>query len=907
MARTVWQNVVLSLWNSNVSHWLGTDIDDNIQHSLCTNALVTEVPFMECNDDIAGNISTTTTLTLGEAFSSTLTHSGCESDVDFLRVELEFGRRYRLGIRRLPDARILNANGFPQSKSFDPGFSPVSHSFRAIADGTHYFAISGFGSYFIEPEEIDSEDNVPEDIFQLGYAALDKLTDDVRRVPFQLSTVPGRDYVISVFGSDDGGIGTLADPAVGYADFDGTRLFDDNSGDGLNPSLRFTAESSGGYVSVTGEGSGSFQLNIRQVDTVAVGQQTSIRLKPHVEVNEYVESPSDIDWFRVSLEAGQNYEIDWFDNNFNLMLRNPDGEIVRIWRPVDAVSQTIDYLAEASGDHFLIARMGQITRTGRYRLGIEPVAAPITELQQEASAAPDVRRFVVEGGEEISLADFLRDDRSAESAVLTEYEVYATRGLFRGEVQQNARTIYQVPESEIGLWTQRLAGDNETTDLMIRAKIGGVWTQWDRNPIFHRSSNQDLINGPKWELDENRTTITWDVPDSIPDYFSDTYSGFKDIGRTFGLVGQATNNAQGLASRVLDDADINIFVADGVEGYVDAFAPGPDGGGDIVLNSEFYGGDIAPVPGSIEYLEILRGFATALGLSEVSDADQTRTVLADFSTAPNGLPYTFLSHDERALESLYGVDIRPSISLGDLQNFITPGIALRVQRTSFDALTIETIDRREHGEVIFRTQDGGSVLGFRGAETESGLFTTTSENAEGANSFGDSQDNLISDGNAGWVDGRAGDDRLFGSTGANWYGYQFGHGDDVISERDSSGPRVNPRDTLRMIGFSEFNISLDRLQFTRLDHDFDILGPSLAPIDLRIDVLNEQGNSEGSVTIDGQGRDVRRIEILEIYHGSEQTHRISLPSLYGQLAINEPTRFELVPANTALGSLVAPI
>ena len=326
---------------------------------------------MECNDDIAGDISTTTTLTLGENFSSTLRHPDCDSDVDFLRVALEYGKRYRLGVRRNfeHDAAIFNANGFPHNSeaSSNNGFSRLTGSFRAISSGTHYFAISGSSSsYFILPEKIDSEDNVFEDVFPLGYAAFDKLTEDVRSVPFVLSTVPGRDYVISVFGSDDGGFGTLPDPAVGFADFDDRRWFDDNGGNGRNASFRFTAQATGGYVSVSGVGNGSFRLNIHQVDTVPVGTQTSSRVTAHVDVTEYIETPNDIDWHRVSLESGQHYRIGWRDNNFNLMLRDPSGDIVQVWRPGDVSDDqvnAINYLATSSGDHFLIARMGQTTST----------------------------------------------------------------------------------------------------------------------------------------------------------------------------------------------------------------------------------------------------------------------------------------------------------------------------------------------------------------------------------------------------------------------------------------------------------------------------------------------------------------------------------------------------------------
>jgi len=107
------------------------------------------------------------------------------------------------------------------------------------------------------------------------------------------------------------------------------------------------------------------------------------------------------------------------------------------------------------------------------------------------------------------------------------------------------------------------------------------------------------------------------------------------------------------------------------------------------------------------------------------------------------------------------------------------------------------------------------------------------------------------------------------------------------------------------VGFDEFNISLDRLQFSKVDNgDFD--PTTRQPVDLRVDLLNEQGVSEGSVTIGGQGVPINRVETLEIYHDENRTQRISLVNLFSQLAVNEPTMFTVEPGSDALGSLVSP-
>ena len=115
-----------------------------------------------------------------------------------------------------------------------------------------------------------------------------------------------------------------------------------------------------------------------------------------------------------------------------------------------------------------------------------------------------------------NLAAFLRDDRAGDGQALSEYEVYATKQLYRDDVLQTEKTIHRVPAAEIAMWTQRLAGDNETTDLMIRAKIGATWTQWDRNSIFHRSINPDLATDSFWILDESSTPIYLLNPTQTP-------------------------------------------------------------------------------------------------------------------------------------------------------------------------------------------------------------------------------------------------------------------------------------------------------------------------------------------------------------------------------------------------------
>ena len=234
---------------------------------------------MNCNDDIPGDQTSTTDLTLGQRFTSTLVHEGCESDVDYLRVDLEYGKRYLLEGNR-SSSSIFSRSFIVQPRLFDDfasygpggsGFSPTSNTFRAIHGGTHFFRITDLfpeNTYSLTLTEISSDDQVREDEFPLGYAAFDSLTTDSRTVPFRFETNPGKEYVLNVFGVDGGGIGTLADPWLGVGDSIGNEFFDQDGGIGRNPNIRFTAQSDVAFATVGGVGNGSFRLNIREVDTV---------------------------------------------------------------------------------------------------------------------------------------------------------------------------------------------------------------------------------------------------------------------------------------------------------------------------------------------------------------------------------------------------------------------------------------------------------------------------------------------------------------------------------------------------------------------------------------------------------------------------------------------------------------
>ncbi len=298
------------------------------------------------SDDYAANSTTTGTLTMDGSAGGEIDFAG---DEDWFAVTLEAGHEYLLDLEGLPTSAgtlsdpylrgIFGAFGAvqPNSANDDGGFGLNSQlSFAAVEDGVHYISAGAFGgatgSYTLSitdltpdlPDPVSPDDfgeTVQTASFDLtgpGSSAFGTIEDAGDRDWFALFVDAGATYTVSLEGAETGA-GTLGDPFIRGL-FDGfgspiAGLSDDDSGEGLNSLLEFTAEETGlVYISAGafGSGTGSYTITVDQEENQDdfAGDETTTGILPmDGAVVGVIEEFGDSDWFAVTLAEGDVYTL----------------------------------------------------------------------------------------------------------------------------------------------------------------------------------------------------------------------------------------------------------------------------------------------------------------------------------------------------------------------------------------------------------------------------------------------------------------------------------------------------------------------------------------------------------------------------------------------------------------------
>jgi hypothetical protein len=177
-------------------------------------------------------------------------------DTDWFAVELVEGRPYRFNLEGSGDApladpmlTLYDASGNQVAADDDGGTGVNSYlSYTSITGGTHYAAVSAFsetavGGYYLRVSDTDVPGNVGTDE-NLDAAASDDRGSRID-LPGDLDTyrvelTAGVSYLITVSGEGDT---PLTDPFLTILSSSGEAVTtDDDGGDGLDASLRFTPE-----------------------------------------------------------------------------------------------------------------------------------------------------------------------------------------------------------------------------------------------------------------------------------------------------------------------------------------------------------------------------------------------------------------------------------------------------------------------------------------------------------------------------------------------------------------------------------------------------------------------------------------------------------------------------------------
>ena len=272
-------------------------------------------------------------------------------DVDWFKVELLAGRTYRIDLEgastssgTLPDPfirGIYDAKGqrVPGTSTNNDGGEGRNARLLFAPDtgGTYYIAASsitnqytklGTGTYRLSVTEAEEFSTIMSSAKTVEVGDVDNpptglIASDRERVWFAVELEAGASYRIEMEGVDDALPGrALAKPAV-FA------VYDDH-GDQVDHISRFRDDKvavfdieppiEGTYYIVLGRAAGSSSGRYRLSVTKTDDYPADIRTAGTVEVGGFatgeIETRRDVDWFKVELEMGVQYEIDVLGTDF---------------------------------------------------------------------------------------------------------------------------------------------------------------------------------------------------------------------------------------------------------------------------------------------------------------------------------------------------------------------------------------------------------------------------------------------------------------------------------------------------------------------------------------------------------------------------------------------------------------
>ncbi len=335
--------------------------------------------------------------------SSTLSPAG---DRDWYRLELTEGQTGRIallsgeGADALGDpyVAVYDSSGAQIASDDDGGDGLNAYlEFTAPAAGLYFVEARGFsddavGAYTLNytPGEVGGEPSGADAISAGGEPRVSQISPAGDRDAYAIDMIEGRTYrfnLVSVEG--DGG---LSDPYLSLVDSENAQIAaDDDGGTGLNAYLSFTAPTSSTYyavVSAFGD-SGSGRYELRVSDTEVPGNQGTDEYLSLTDGSDSrisrIDMPGDKDWFRVELQAGQQYGI-----TLNAYGPNPLGDpLVTVYSEsgeqiasdddsgAEGMDSLLLFTPQQSGG-FYIEASGFGQSLGEYELTVGPPPPPPT-------------------------------------------------------------------------------------------------------------------------------------------------------------------------------------------------------------------------------------------------------------------------------------------------------------------------------------------------------------------------------------------------------------------------------------------------------------------------------------------------------------------------------------------------
>jgi Ca2+-binding RTX toxin-like protein len=361
--------------------------------------------------DVRGNTNTTAAITIGGSRTGTINPGG---DQDWYRVSLVEGHEYRFDLRGStsgegtltdPVLRLLNGSGnVIESNDDSVGTLDSSIAYTATATRTYFLSAQGYqsstGTFRLSATELTGgAGDVPASTGTGGAVAIGGLVSGAVETGgdqdwYRVTLVSGHQYRFNLHGADTDQ-GTLDDPYLRLLNSSGFEIrFDDDSGNGRESRITYTAPASGAYYlsaeSYAGYSIGTFVLSATDLTAgsgdIAGGTGTSGRVFVGGSVSGTIGRSGDEDWYRVTLLEGRQYrfELSGFDSDLGTLadpylrlLNRSGGEIDFDDDSGPGLESNLVFTAPRTDTYYLSAEGYAGYSTGTFRLSVSDAGTDV--------------------------------------------------------------------------------------------------------------------------------------------------------------------------------------------------------------------------------------------------------------------------------------------------------------------------------------------------------------------------------------------------------------------------------------------------------------------------------------------------------------------------------------------------
>jgi hypothetical protein len=347
--------------------------------------------------DNAGNDeSSRTRLSIGQTQTGALDYT---ADVDWFRVRLEGGQSYRFaasspeGERNFDPMVIAHSRSGEELASDDDGGEGLNSylEFTAPESGDYFIEVRSFaegaaGDYTLSASagDIPADSSTDAVLSADGDYRPGMLSPAGDKDWHRINLAQGQSFRVNVDGAQEAG--ALGDPMIVMYGANGAELGrDDDSGEGLNARLEFTAPEAGiyylevlGFDAENAQGSYTISLTPGEIgDNIEAAEAIVANGEPFMS---QIGVAGDADWLSVDLVEGRPYRInvEGADGGFDPMVRLIDSEGAEIAADDDGGPGLGAYVSYTSvrGGTYYIAVSGFGDSAGAYGVRVSDTEVP---------------------------------------------------------------------------------------------------------------------------------------------------------------------------------------------------------------------------------------------------------------------------------------------------------------------------------------------------------------------------------------------------------------------------------------------------------------------------------------------------------------------------------------------------